>query len=235
MRMSFWRALVRAAVLALVALPGAALAQYEVLSEQTTTVLTATADPAVPGRVSLRAEVGTAFGSGVPEGRITFLDMGTLRVLGWSSVEQPQITIEGLPPGRHVLRADYSGSAAHLPLIVLPSHSAEVPVDILMQPALTLSSSNDLIAPGDVVTFAVTVTGGAGVPTGSVTFRDGDEVIAAHVRLDHAGIAAFTTSALSPGSRSIAATYEGDGRYAAAATRIEQQVTSPVALIAPRL
>ncbi|WP_420135483.1 Ig-like domain-containing protein [Rhodopseudomonas sp.] len=235
MRMSFWRALVRAAVLALVALPGAALAQYEVLSEQTTTVLTATADPAVPGRVSLRAEVGTAFGSGVPEGRITFLDMGTLRVLGWSSVEQPQITIEGLPPGRHVLRADYSGSAAHLPLIVLPSHSAEIPVDILMQPALTLSSSNDLIAPGDVVTFAVTVTGGAGVPTGSVTFRDGDEVIAAHVRLDHAGIAAFTTSALSPGSRSIAATYEGDGRYAAAETRIEQQVTSPVALIAPRL
>jgi hypothetical protein len=55
------------------------------------------------------------------------------------------------------------------------------------------------------------------------------------VRLDHAGAAAFTTSALPPGHRSIVATYEGDGRYAAAVTRIEQRVTSPVAFIAPRL
>ena len=59
---------------------------------------------------------------------------------------------------------------AALPLIVLPSHSAEVPVDIRMQPALTLSSSNDLIAPGDVVTFAVTVTGGAGEKRTLITF-----------------------------------------------------------------
>ena len=124
MRLSFWRAIMQAAVLALVALPEAALAQYEVLTERTTTVLTATTDPAVPGRVSLRAEVATAYGSGVPEGRITFIDMGTLRVLGWSSVAQPEVTIEGLPAGRHMLRADYSGSAVHLPLISLPIHSA---------------------------------------------------------------------------------------------------------------
>ncbi|MCG6204553.1 Ig-like domain-containing protein [Rhodopseudomonas sp. HC1] len=235
MRMSFWRALIGVAALVLIALPGTALAQYEVLSERTTIGLTVTVDPAVPGRATLRAEVTTPFGAGVPEGRITFHDMTTQQVLGWSGVEQPQIIIDGVSPGRHMLRADYSGTTAYLPLIMLPSQSAQVPLNIRMQPALTLSSSSELVAPGDLVTFSVTVTGHAGVPCGRVTLRDGDEVIAGHLRLDHAGAAAFTTLALPPGPHSIVAVYEGDERYAAATIEIEQQVTSTLAAVAPQL
>ncbi|MFC0241555.1 Ig-like domain-containing protein [Rhodopseudomonas telluris] len=234
MRMSFWRALMQVSVLALIVLPGTAFAQYEVFSEPTRIGLVASMDPDAPGHVSLRAELSSAVGTGVADGRITFIDMTTLQVLGWTSVAQPQITAQGLAPGRHMLRADYSGSAAHLPLIILPSQSAEVPLDVTMQPALTLSSSSELIAPGDLVTFVVTVSGDAGVAGGCVTFRDGESVIAARVPLDHAGTAAFTTSALSSGSRTIVVQYDGDTRYAKATAQIEQQVTSPLAAVERR-
>ncbi len=234
MRISFWRALLGAIVLLVFARPGVALAQYEVLTDRTTITLAVVADPDVPGRVNLRAEVVSAFGTGMPDGRITFHDMATQRVLGWTSVAQPQITVEGLAPGRHMLRADFSGSTGYMPLITLPSQSAEMPLDILVRPVLTLSSSDEVIAPGGLVTFNVAVAGTAGVPGGAVTLRDGDEVVIAHLRLDQAGMAAFTTSALLSGTRSISASYEGDGRYAAAATQIQQQVTSPLAAVTPR-
>ena len=88
MRLSFWRTLIRATALAAIALPGAALAQYEVLTEPTTIVLVVSATPEAPGRVGLRAEVSGAFGTGVADGRISFIDMTTLQMLGWTSVAQ---------------------------------------------------------------------------------------------------------------------------------------------------
>jgi len=235
MRLLYLGGLAFGALLLPVALTGAASAQYEIISERTMITVSASADPMAHGRVTLTADIKTDLGTGVADGRITFLDMTTMRVLGWTSVAQPQLTVDDLAPGRHKLRADYSGSARLMPVIVLPSQSAELALDVPAQPTLTLSSSQGVTAPGELVTFTVTVKGSAGVPGGVVTVRDGDCVLAAHVPLDRAGTAAFTTSALTDGARSIVVEYEGDARYAKARAQIEHIVTAVVASAAPRM
>lgn len=235
MRLLYLRGLALVALLLPVGLTGSALAQYEIVSERTTVSLSATVDPIASGRVTLSAEIRTDFGTSVADGRITYLDMTTMRVLGWTSVAQPQLVVEGLAPGRHALRADFSGSALMLPVLVLPSQSAEVALDVLAQPTLTLVSSKGVTAPGELVTLTVSVSGSAGQPAGLVTFRDGDSVLAAHVPLDRSGTAAFTTSALADGVRRIVVEYEGDARYAKATAKIEQLVTATVASAEPRM
>ncbi|MGP9811596.1 Ig-like domain-containing protein [Rhodopseudomonas sp. NSM] len=235
MRWLYLRGLALAASLLPVVATGAAFAQYEIISEPTTITVSASADPAALGRATLSAELRTELGAGVADGRITFLDLTTMRVLGWTSVAQPRLTVEGLAPGRHALRADYSGSASLLPVIALPSQSAEVVLDVPAIPGVSLSSSDDITAPGDIVTFTATVTGSGGAPGGTVTFRDGDSVMAADVPLDRAGTAAFTTSALPDGARRIIVEYQGDARYAKATAQIEQRVTAAVAAAEPRM
>jgi len=199
----------------------------------TSVTLSASADPAVSGRFHLTAAITSNFGTGVAGGRVVFQDMTTLRVLGWTDAGKPSVTVDGLAPGPHRLRADYTGSNTLLPVVALPSQSPELALDVHARPLLTLSSSDRTIAPGQLVTFTVTVTGSHGAPGGAVTFRDGERVIAAHMPLDRAGAAAFTTSALPEGSRNIVAAYEGDTRYAPATTAIEQTVTGTVAFADP--
>jgi len=222
-------------VLLLLGLTGSALAQYEIVSERTTVSLSASVDPVASGRATLSAVIKTDFGTSVADGRITFLDMTTMQVLGWTSVAQPQLVVDGLTSGRHALRADYSGSALLLPVLVLPSQSAEVALDVLARPTLTLVSSKGVTAPGELVTLTASVSGSAGLPAGLVTFRDGDSVIAAHVPLDRTGTASFTTSALADGARCLVVEYEGDARYAKATAQIEQLVTATVASAEPRM
>ncbi|WP_322518051.1 Ig-like domain-containing protein [Rhodopseudomonas palustris] len=235
MRLLYLRGLALAALLLSAGLTGTASAQVEVITESTTVALSAAADKAVQGRVTLTAAITTRYGAGAADGRITFLDMTTMRVLGWTSVAQPRLTVDGLAPGRHLLRADYSGSAGRLPVIVLPSQSDELALDVLARPMVTLSSSAGVTAPGELVTFTVTVTGSAGTPGGLVTLRDGDSVMAAHVPLDRVGTAAFTTSALPDGVRAVTVDYQGDARYAAAEAQIDHRVTATIASAEPRM
>jgi len=76
----------------------------------------------------------------------------------------------------------------------------------------TLSASTDNAYIGDEVTFTAIVAlvpPANGTPTGSVTFREGDTVLAENVALV-GGQAQFTTSGLALGSHSITAVYGGD-------------------------
>ena len=73
----------------------------------------------------------------------------------------------------------------------------------------TLSSSPNPSTFGQSVTFTATVTSGAGVPAGTVTFTEGATVWASGVTVDGAGHAAFSTAALAAGSHIITATFTG--------------------------
>jgi hypothetical protein len=67
---------------------------------------------------------------------------------------------------------------------------------------------------GDNVTFTTTVkqsVSGTGVPTGTVTFKDGSTALGT-VALN-SGVAMFTTSGLSVGSHQIVASYSGDANF----------------------
>ncbi|WP_031334924.1 Ig-like domain-containing protein [Rhodopseudomonas sp. B29] len=213
-----------------------ATAQTEFLTETTTTNLTVTRDPAVTGRITLTAVIASDFGGAVAEGRVAFHDLSDGRVLGWTNATQPTLTVDGLTPGRHLIRADYSGVSSLLPMVVLPSQSPEMAVDVLARPLVTLTTEGGAVAPGELVTLVVNVRGSSGMPGGAVTFRDGDRVIAAHVPLNSVGSAAFTTSALPEGVRTLVAAYEGDEHYAPAEATVEQIVSDALVMAAqPRM
>ena len=92
-------------------------------------------------------------------------------------------------------------------------------------PDVELSSTQNPSLPGEAVTLTAVVHSSAGIPSGTVTFRDIDAVLADHVRLDSNGVASFTTSALSEGSRRIVAVYDGDANnHAARSRRLAQSV-----------
>jgi large repetitive protein len=97
----------------------------------------------------------------------------------------------------------------------------------------TVTSSLNPSTLGQNVTFTATVTTGAGTGdlTGTVSFSDGTTVLAAAVPLN-AGVATFTTSALTVGSHSITASYSGDSGHSSSTStppyvQVVNQVFSP--------
>jgi hypothetical protein len=196
----------------------AAFAQSIIIDEPTAVTLQTSANPVgVGGSITLTASVTTTQGGGVPGGTIQFIDETTLAVLGWADAATPSITVDNLTAGRHLIRADYSGTADFLPLVMQPSQSELLPLTIQVLPDVTLSASPNPCRPGQLVTLTAMVTSKIGTPKGTVTFSDGRSVIAAHVWLDHGGTASYTTIAQTEGPRgAVVATYEGDGEHASA-------------------
>jgi hypothetical protein len=214
------------AVLLLLLSAETATAQSTVIDEPTSVTLISSANPAGDGNsVTLTALVLTAQGGAVPGGTIQFVDETTMHVLGWADVSAPSITVNHLATGRHLIRAEYSGTTDFQPLVLQPSQSALLTQTELATPDVTVSSSQNPSVPGQLVTLTAMVRSHVGTPRGTVTFRDGRSVIAAHVGLDRRGTASFTTSALDDGASGIVAIYEGDGEHAAAASeRLVQDV-----------
>jgi hypothetical protein len=228
MRLSFLPRLATAALAVAASWP--ATAQSVVVAETTAITLKASAATIADDDLVLTAEITVGLSAAtVPDGTITFYDATTSRVLGWTNVARPRIAVHGLSPGRHLIEADYSGTDGYLPLVVLPSRSDPLAIDVLTRPVLTLTSQDGPATPGGLVTLVAKVIGGEGAARGTVTFRDGDRVIAADVPLDGSGRASFTTSALPEGVRSIDATYTGDAHYVPTRARIDQVVAPRIA------
>jgi hypothetical protein len=85
-----------------------------------------------------------------------------------------------------------------------------------------LTSSQNPSAPGQAVTFTAAVTSVAGIPTGTVTFKDGTTVLSTQTLFD--GSATFTTSTLSNGTHSIKAVYGGTTNIRASTSNTVAQV-----------
>jgi hypothetical protein len=75
-----------------------------------------------------------------------------------------------------------------------------------------LTSSNSAPVWGQNVTFTATVTAASGVPTGTVTFKDGTTILGSGT-LNASGQASLTTSALSVSSHALTAVYNGDASF----------------------
>jgi Bacterial Ig-like domain (group 3) len=211
-------------VLLLFAWLHAAQAQAEIISVTTTATIGASPNPAAPDvPITFTAQIEADRGA-VPGGYIDFIDESTMLCLGRASVASPSITVSDLAPGAHRIRAHYIGTTAFLPFVALPSSSAILVENVQAVPRLEVSTSHNPSAPGEPLMLLATISAGAGRPTGTVTFRDGDVILAAGVRLDRSGHAAFTTSILSGGAHAISAEYEGDVRFAKALATVRQDV-----------
>ena len=90
------------------------------------------------------------------------------------------------------------------------------------------SSANPSVS-GQPVTFTATVkakTAGAGIPTGTVTFKDGPSTLGT-ATLNGSGQATFTTSTLAAGSHSITASYGGDANFKGSTSPKFTQTVNP--------
>jgi hypothetical protein len=99
-----------------------------------------------------------------------------------------------------------TATAAGLNTVTFDATASETPT------TTSLSAEPTSSVEGGQVTFTATVTSGGGTPTGQVSFRDdGTEI--GQGALNAAGVATFSTSALSAGTHPMTAHYLGDGTF----------------------
>lgn len=148
--------------------------------------------------------------AGTPTGDVTFKEGAT--VLATVSVDgsgQAVFQTTDLPVGTHTITAEFVGTGGWI-----DSGNSTVH-DVTVGTSTGVGSSPNPSSYGSSVTFTATVTpstGGAGTPTGSVTFKEGASTLAT-VPLDGSGQAALITSTLTVGTHTITAEFVGTGGY----------------------
>jgi hypothetical protein len=191
-------------------------------AKTTTTLITSTATAVVGQIETLTATVVTKVGT--PIGTVFFSDGNTL--LGSAPVDSNgHATIQtSLFVGTHALTASFFGVSGFA-----ASDSAAVAVTV--NPAATtvaLKSSVNPAVTGQAVSFTATVAAvapGAGTPTGTVTFMDGNTVLGT-VAVVTGGKATFTTSFAATGGHVITAVYNGSAAFVGSSQALTEQVNA---------
>ena len=191
----------------------------------TSTSLTSTPNPSTTGQaVTLTATVSPVPpASGVPTGTVTFRDgatsLGTVTLVNGSA----SLTISTLALGSHSLTAVYSGSAT------FATSTSPVVNQVVNAPAAaatstTINSTPNPSSLGQTVTLSATVTSGAGVPTGTVTFRDGATALGTVTLVN--GSASLNVTTLAVGSHSLTAAFNGNATFAASTSAVRTQTVN---------
>jgi uncharacterized protein (TIGR03118 family) len=164
----------------------------------------------VPTPISITV-VAAPGNAGTPTGRVTVSDSGLqLAVVEITdgAVTFPQVFAQD---GSHHIQALYNGDANFLP------STADFRVEVtgfatrlnLVVPATA--------APGSTVTLTATISSADGMPTGNISFLDGNSVLGT-VAIDAAGNAALRISTLGAGAHSLTAVYRGDDKFGGSAS-----------------
>src|SRR5437867_2144781 len=193
---------------------------------QTATTLTSTPNPSLAGQAVTLSTTVTAVApaAGVPTGTVTFMDGAT--VLGTATLTNGSASLvtSTLTTGNHSLTTVYSGSANF-------NASTSATVIHTVNPGSTstsLSSTPNPSTLGQTVTLSATVSAVApavGVPTGTVTFRDGATSLGVVTLVN--GSASLTVSTLTTGSHSLTAVYSGSPNFLASTSPVVTQIVNP--------
>jgi hypothetical protein len=164
--------------------------------------------PVYGQQVTLTATVRPVAGlSGMPAGTVTFLDGSAVVGTAQLSNGTASLTISDLPAASDPITASYNGNSQF-------GGSGSRAVDVNVQKdgtSVDISSSASTIDVGQSITFTALVAPdapGSGTPTGTVTFRDGQNTLGTEPL--NGGTAVFTTDALMSGPHEISAVYGGD-------------------------
>ncbi len=203
----------------------------------TKTTVTASPNPSVWGQaVTFQAVVAPVGTGGTPVGAVTFLDggttlgTGTLQAAG--GVDRAVFSTSALAVGGHSITAVYGGDGT---FTGSTSTTAWTQTVNAAAAGTTLTSSVNPSQAGQAVTFTATVAArapGAGTPTGTVTFKDGTQVIGTGTLQVAGGVdkASFSTTALGPGGHTITAVYGGDADFqTSTSAALTQTVIYPTA------
>jgi Glycoside hydrolase family 44/Bacterial Ig-like domain (group 3) len=182
----------------------------------TATSLSASATHATSGQaVTFTGTVAPKSGSGIPSGTVAFSDGSTqIGTASLNSSGSAAFDTSGLAIGSHSISAAYSGSA-NFASSTSPAVSVTISAPAKIATTTSVMASATQLTPGQNVTFTAGVAPqtGTGVPTGSITFLDGQTQLGT-VTLN-GGAASFSTANLAAGTHTITAAYSGDSNYAA--------------------
>ena len=158
------------------------------------------------------------------------------RLLGATSLEagEPKTGVAtfvttSLAPGTHTLRATYVGNFNFLGNVAETTHTVGLAATVT-----GIESSRNPATYGDAVTFTAVVGSalpGAGTPTGSVTFKRGNQVLGTAALEDDGTrrVARFEATGLGGGTHPITAVYSGDSAFAGSASQSYAQVVERAA------
>jgi len=177
----------------------------------TTTTASSSPNPSVFGQSV--TFTSTTSGAGTPTGTVTFTEGSTV----WASnvtvngSGQASFSTTALAVGSHTITATFTGTNGWA------NSSGNAPSQVVNKANTTtavISSANPSVF-SQPVKFTATVTAtapGSGVPTGTVTFKNGSTTLGTGT-LNGNGVATFTTSTLAVGSASITAAYGGSTSF----------------------
>ena len=194
-----------------------------IVKASTETTLVSTLEPAPYGSTAtLKATVkALAPATGTPPGTVTFREGETVLAIVPLSGSIAKYALKSLPPGNHEVTATYSGDSNYE-----ASGSAIVQAIAKATTALNLTSSKNPAPHGSSATLKATVKALApatGTPPGTVTFREGETVLA--ILPLSGGAASFPLKSLASGTHSITASYSGDANYEPAEGTISQVIS----------
>jgi hypothetical protein len=197
----------------------------------TTLVLNSSSSQATFGQtVTFTANVSAVPAvAGTPSGMVTFLDGST--IIGQASLNSSGVAAVsslGLIPGSHNIVAIYASDTQFA-----ASNGSFVQI-IQNGTSTAVTSTSNPASFGQSIFFDAVVTaanGSPGIPTGSVTFKEGATVLAT-VPLNSAGHAGFSYAAFSIGSHTITADFAGTNGWLASSGQLAQVVQdAPVLLL----
>lgn len=198
----------------------AALSQTVNRASSTTTLTSSPNPSTVNQQVTFTATVAGHNG-GTPTGSITF-KQGTTTLATKSLVSgSATFATSYATAGSRSITAAYSGDGNFL--ASASSHTQSV---LKAATTTTVASSHNPSSFGDSVTFTATVSSTAGTPANgdTVHFIDGTTIIGSGSL--SAGVASFTTTALTAGTHKIKATYVADISYATSSSAVLNEVVN---------
>ena len=185
--------------------------------------LTSTLNPAPYGSsATLKASVkAVAPGAGTPPGSVTFREGSTVLATVPLSGTTAKFALKTMGPGSHEITATYSGDSNYEPSEAsLSQEIVKASTDLIVT---STKNPAPLGASGTIKATVKAVAPGGGTPPGTVTFREGEAVLAT-VPLS-SKTATYPLKLLSAGSHEVTATYSGSGDYEASEGAITQVIT----------
>lgn len=189
-----------------------------------TTALTSTPNPSSPGQsVTFTATVAAVPpATGTPTGQVTFQQGNTILAQApLNTSGKVSFSTSTLATGSDTITATYASD----PVFAASSGSTVQTVQNSFATTTTVSSSANPSVFSQSVTFTAAVTSSGGVPTGTVTFKDGATTLGTS-NLDSNGHATLATSTLSVASHSITATYNGSSTFNASTSSALSQTVN---------
>ncbi len=186
------------------------------------TIVSSLAPSTFGASVTFTATIAATAGSGTPTGTVTFRDGAMLLGTGALAAGSATYSTAALAGGSHTISATYGGDANH-------AAGSAASLSQLVNGAVTTTALTSSVNPsvfGQSTTLTATVTSAAaGARTGTVMFVDGVTTLGT-VMLNGAGIATYSTAALTVGTHALSAVYSGDTNFTTSTSAGVSQVVA---------